>query len=136
MDPSTQKPGQVFSPQGGNNTNPDLNIPQEPADNLPSATPDQPSNSDPAKKRRIIIVVLGVLLLIFIISVAIAALSGGKSEEGTSTNEQTDSQILGSQPAQAIDVEQTSNSINNDLSGLDDSADFSKDDLSDDSLDL
>jgi hypothetical protein len=138
MDPNSQQPGQVFSPQGRNDNNTEITPPvtQEPANSLLSTTSAQPSQrSDPDKKRRIMIVIFGVLALAFMISVAVALLNSGDSQE-TPVDEQSSSQIQGPQPAQAIDVEQTNNSINNDLSGLDDNADFSKDDLSDDSLKL
>ncbi len=78
----------------------------------------------------------GVLLFVLIVvTVGAIVLSGGGKKADDNTAQQT-AAPQGPQPAQAIDIEQASNSISQDVSSHDNAKDFPNDELDDKSLGL
>lgn len=136
-----QQPGQVYGPQNqpgddiGNGAQPAVPPtpqPQQQTD-TPLYSPDAPKNED--KKRNRILIALGSLILLFVIVVVVTlALSGNGSPPAEETP--ANNQHQGPQPAAAIDVEQTNDSINQDISSLNDLSDFPENELDDRSLGL
>lgn len=126
---------QPSAPQG-----PSGNLPtQQPAvaGQLPPAPQPQvsPSLSPSPKRSKKPLIIIGIIVLVFAAaSVAVVLMSSKKSKKPQET--QTTNQQQGPQPAQAIDVEQTSNSISQDISGHDNNKDFPADQLTDDKLGL
>lgn len=81
-----------------------------------------------------IIIALILILLMGGITAGAVLMSGNKTKQ-TTTQQSTD-QPQGPQPAQAIDVEQTNNSINQDVTGFDNTKDFPDTMLDDSTLGL
>lgn len=101
--------------------------PPQPMTKLP--TPPKKSST----KKPLLVAGIGIGLLV-IISVVVIVLGGGKKQTPVATD-QTE-QAQGPQPAQAIDVEQTNNSINQDVTGFDNTKDFPDNLLEDSQLGL
>lgn len=101
--------------------------PPEPITKLPT-----PPQKKSMKKPLIVATVL--ILLLGGITAGAVLMSGSKPKQAA-TQQQTD-QPQGPQPAQAIDVEQTNNSINQDVTGFDNTKDFPDTMLDDSALGL
>lgn len=94
----------------------------------------------PAKKapnKLIIIIIAGVSLLIVLVIVVFVASQSQKPKTNQANTPATNSaQPQNLEPAQAIDLEQASNAISQDLSSLDDEKDFPATSLDDKTLGL
>jgi hypothetical protein len=120
------------------------NAPQIYGPSLPNANPTGlggsagPTSSKRIKKLPLIIV--GVVAVIFVILIIVAVIVSRKNgdNKNPTTDEPTTEHLdpEGPQPATALDVEQTNNSITQDITGLNDDKEFPPEQLSDDSLDL
>jgi hypothetical protein len=126
--PQPVQPGQVpGAPYGG---------PPQPAPQFPQQSPAPPAPKKP-KTLVIVSIVLGVLLVLAII-VALIMNSGDKTanqaQPTPAQDSTTQAEIL--EPAQSVEVEQTSNSLSQDLSGLDDEKDLPTNSLDDKTLGL
>lgn len=84
----------------------------------------------------VIIVIAGIALLVIVAGAVLLTSSGGKPAPTVDTTTQTNTQSQSLQPAQAIDLEQTNNAIGQDLSSVDDEADFPANSLDDKTLGL
>lgn len=86
----------------------------------------------------VIIIIAGVSLLLLLIIIAVIASSGQNSADKQANQAQQidTSQLESLQPAQAIDLEEASNAISQDMSSLDDERDFPADSLDDKTLGL
>lgn len=84
-------------------------------------------------KKPLIIAAILIILIGGITAGAVLLSDAGKNQ--TPVTQQTD-QPQGPQPAQAIDVEQTNNSINQDVTGFDNTKDFPDTMLDDSTLGL
>lgn len=111
-------------------------MPSPVAQQLPGA-PIQPITNlpkPPKRNKKPLIVGLTLVGLLIVITVG-AVLLGGKKKTNTATQTPTTT-LQGPQPAQAIDVEQASNSISQDVSGHDNAKDFPNGELDDKTLGL
>lgn len=100
-------------------------VPIQPITNLPKP---HKSNKKP--------LIFGLVLVLLLLGITVGAvLLGGNKKTNTGTQTQTTT-AQGPQPAQAIDVEQASNSISQDISGHDNSKDFPSNELDDKTLGL
>lgn len=107
-------------------------FPQEPVPIQPITKLPQPPKKSSMKKPLIIGgALLGILAIVTVLAIV---LSGGKGQQAP-TQQQAD-QPQGPQPAQAIDVEQTNNAINQDVTRFDNTKDFPDNMLDDSSLGL
>lgn len=91
----------------------------------------------PSSKKGLIIAIIsgvGALFIIALVVIVLASADNSKSKNQDDSATSTQAPIL--QPAQAIEMEQTNNSINQDLSGLDDEKDFPANSLEDKTLGL
>lgn len=81
--------------------------------------------------------VFAATLVLLLIGITVGAIVlGGSKKTSTKPTDTTTSTPQGPQPAQAIDVEQASNSITQDVSGHDNSKDFPTAELDDKTLGL
>ena len=139
-------PRQTFErDQNGSQPRQDIFVPASLAD-VPYGAPQQPqpqqpsqysANSQRARKSRkgLVIAIVAGLVLIGGLT-AYALLAGGQkpAPKQTTTTDASQSQVL--EAAQAIDVEQTNNSLSQDLSRLDDEKDLPNSSLEDTTLGL
>ncbi len=139
-------PTQQVSPQNSQINNfqqSPQNVNQQNPSNLTGVN--QTNNSAPAiekstkskKPKFLIVIVAGVVLLGVMTAIAILAAPKKKSNnqnENTNQSQQAENDSL--TPAQAIDVEQTNNSINQDISGLNVEDDFPPTQLDDKTINL
>lgn len=122
------QPGQVSGAQYGG------------ASQQPPVPQQNPTQQPPKKSQKtlvIVSIVVGVLIGLAII-IALVANSGNKtanqSQQAQPQDNSTQAEIL--EPAQSVEVEQTSNSLSQDLSSLDDEKDLPADSLDDKTLGL
>lgn len=148
-----------FTPQNSNgagpNTGPnDASVPQAGVYTSPSLAPVpygsqssiQPQATSgvnpqfPAKKgpgKLVIIVIAGIALLVVLGIVVAVSSAGNKPKTNQAAQQSVDpNQSQNLKPAQAIDLEQASNAISQDLSSLDDEKDFPATSLDDKTLGL
>jgi cytoskeletal protein RodZ len=122
--PMQQVGGQGFVPQPQQNP---VNV------NPQQNGPIKPKKSN--KTKFILVAVAGLALLGILTAIALLAAPGKKqTQEQSSTNNQTSADTQ--KPADAIDVGNTNNSINQDISGLNTDNDFPPTQLDDKSLNL
>ncbi|MCA9333048.1 hypothetical protein KDA00_04220 [Candidatus Saccharibacteria bacterium] len=101
----------------------------------------QPGNSEiggpksSGKPKFLIVLVAGIVILGLMTAVALIVAKPTKKKT-TSTSQQATDKNEGPQPAEAIDVEQTNNSINQDVSGLNTDEDYPTTQLDDKALGL
>lgn len=127
MDPDIQpfRQPQQFSPNG----------------QLP-AQPDQHSQTAAPKPKRsrvglvIALVSIGLVLLVVVGAVVLLAVGNKPAKQTTKTNTVQTSASDAAKGASALDVEQTNQSISQDISGLNDGQDMPADQLSDKTLGL
>lgn len=114
---------------------------QEMQNNVPQPQPSTPSpvvsGPTPTKNMKFFIgvIIAGILLIIAFLVVAFAG-SGNKPTPPNSPDPSNPVNPEGPQPANSLDVEQSSNAISEDLGGLNDDVDLPPEQLSDDNLDL
>lgn len=141
---ANQSPGQMFQPtvSTGRQQTPIMtpDIPQDgpDANAQPPQQPNTPQNSlnpKQSKSKVIPVMIVSVIVLMLITVAAVIATSGSKKStpKPAVTTQQTN---VGPQPAAAIDVDQSNNSINQDMSSLKDEEDFPSTQLDDKSLGL
>jgi cell division protein FtsB len=118
------QPGSTFQPADTSNQPPSQQAPE------PSEI-----NTKPTKNRKKIWLIFGVALALILLTSVLVAITAPNKPNQTQQNTQQN-KPQGPQAATAIDVEQTNNSINQDLSSLDDGADFPANQLHDDALGL
>lgn len=95
------------------------------------------ANTKAAQKGPKIAIVVGVVVAVILIVVAVvASMSGSKKPVQKNEKTQQSSASQSFQPAQAIEVEETSNALSQDLSGVDDEKDFPAGQLDDKSIGL
>lgn len=124
-----QQPGQTFGP---GSQPPSFQVPVPPS----SSEPQQPIPQRGDKKTKKIIIVLAGLLGIFLVLVIFVLLSGGdKKKQAEEQPQNTQTQSLIKEPT-AIDIENTNNSISDDVTNLSTDSDFPADNLSDEKLEL
>lgn len=140
MEPQNQdnKPNepQVIRPQSM--FNPTV-TPGQPA---PPPPPQQPINSPPpfssdddARKKRLLTVIgAGAAAFVLLIIIVVVMTSGGNKSANNNVAQETQTGIL-IEPT-ALDIENANNSINSDITSLNDDNDFPQADLSDTNLQL
>lgn len=127
FDPSVVQPGtQGANPVDFSSSDQPFQSPQ-PMTKLP--TPPK----KPSIKKPLIVASITILVLVAVTAGAIM-FAGGKKQTPVATDQTQQAQ--GPQPAQAIDVEQTNNSINQDVTGFDNTKDFPDNMLEDTQLGL
>lgn len=134
-------PDGVQAPQTGVYNSPSLSpVPYGSQSKLqPTSISGGTSSQFPAKSgsnKLVIIVVAGIALLVVL--GIIVAISSASNKPKTNQAQQTDetAQSVNLKPAQAIDLQQASNAISQDLSSLDDEKNFPADSLEDRTLGL
>lgn len=97
-----------------------------------------PASGGPVRSRRglLIAAITGgaVIIILIILAVVLTMSSSGSKEKPAVTETDTSTQAL--QPAKSIELEQANNSINQDMSGLNDEKDFPANSLDDKTLGL
>lgn len=126
---------QPSTPQGPP-TGMDIQPPVMPGVQPPQVQPSTPTPapSPQGSKKKLLLIVAGVVVILVVVSLVVVLTSSKKSKAPQAQQEST--QPEGPQPAQAIDVEQTSNSITQDITGHDNNKDFPADQLGDKHLGL
>lgn len=105
-----------------------------PANNVNyAATPTMPKPKSGDKKRLLILAVI-IVAAVAVLLVVLSKSIGNKPT--TPTTNANDNQSQGPQPATSLSIQQTSNSISQDISSLHDDQDFPPDALKDASLSL
>ncbi len=146
MDPNTPQPLDQSAPQVVPNNNTMFTPTSVPGAPTPQSTlPTMPTPPPPAgaviggpkagKSKMMMIVVIAVVLLVVILG-AVLMLGKKPAKKAATKTPANTSQSQGPQPAKALDVEQSNNSINQDITGLNDDKDYPADQLSDKSLNL
>lgn len=138
---SPKLPRQTFEPSQ-NTGQPKQDIYSPSLADVPYGAPQQPSqysaNSQTSRKSHKGLFILLITGVVIIGGLSVYALLAGGNKpapkQSTSTNDTPQSQVL--EPAQAIDVEQTNNSLSQDLSRLDDEKDLPNNSLEDTTLGL
>jgi hypothetical protein len=129
--PQSAQPGQVPGAQYGGPG-------QQPP--LPQQNPPQPIQQSPKKSQKTMVIasiIVGVavgLIIITALVVSNADKAANQTEQTQTPDSTTQAEIL--EPAQSVEVEQTSNSLSQDLSSLDDEKDLPADSLDDKTLGL
>lgn len=135
MDPNNQQPAQYNTPPP---VQPE--VPGEAYGSLPQTSSPQSSSPEPLtpKKNRLPFIIAGVLVGLLLILTLIGVFAS-KSKTPTTIKPAASTSDSGSNallPATAIGIEQASNSISQDLSGINDDNDFPPNKLDDRSLGL
>jgi hypothetical protein len=125
-----QAPGQNFAPQ------------QPVTNGIPVGNQIDSQNNGSLKPKKssktkfIIVAVVGVLVLAIMTAIALVATPSKKQPSEQNTNNNTQNSQDAQKPANAIDVGNTNNSINQDMSGLNTDNDFPATQFDDKSLNL
>lgn len=109
--------------------------PDQPVQPTPAPVNDSSKKSPKFSKGPVIAgIVGGVVVLVLIIVAVLAGSNKSNQTQKPTTPDSTQSQAL--QPAQSVELEQTSNALSQDLSGLDDEKDLPNNSLEDTTLGL
>ncbi len=109
--------------------------PPAPADQGSYGGGDFSTGGDDNKTKKLLIIIAALVGLFVIIAIIVLAFSNGGNTPSTETQDQASGDFY-VQERSAVDVENVSNSISGDISGLSTDADFPEDKLSDQSLGL
>lgn len=115
----------MVEPRREQSTIESLNPQPSQADNSQTNNSLNPTKPQQQKsKPKVLVIVVAALVSLLVITIIAVLFSGGSKKPAKTTDETSQQEPAGPQPASALDVEQSNNSINQDMSTLSDEEDF------------
>lgn len=131
--PDIFAPNPVIDPQASNPYQP-TQAQQPPAQSPPPAVSPNPVNDDRTKK--LLFAIAGLIGIFVIIVIVVFATKGSDSNNDQNATSDTNSASFYVKEPTPVDIENISNSIGDDVSGMSTDTDFPKDNLTDENLNL